>query len=232
MASADAMARSTNVVSAKAKAAEAAAIKAAAQRAAAARAKATPRPGGGSADAMARNASAASRAAESAKIAQAARAAASTQPQFGMSADAASVNSNIVGEEAAQAELAARQEGEARAAAYVKPPPVPVYRQSGSGRSTSDYTGMSDGSGTGLAPVPAAFVPPESVTAAPAVVQPPAVVANATPSENNVPGESFTTVGSPGTFGQLERRRASRGPKSGLSVTPEMIRRAAATRLG
>jgi hypothetical protein len=47
----------------------------------------------------------------------------------------------------------------------------------------------------------------------------------------NVPGESFTTVGNPGAFGSYERKRQNRGPRTGLSVTPEMIRRAAAQRL-
>jgi len=110
------------------------------------------------------------------------------------------------------------------------PAPAPVYappptRTTGSGRSAAI-------GGSGLAPVPAAFVPPESITAAPAVAQAPAVVAEAPPSAINVPGQSFTSVGTPGTFGQMDRLRQSRGPTTGLSVTPEMIRRAAASRLG
>jgi hypothetical protein len=97
-------------------------------------------------------------------------------------------------------------------------------RVTGSGRTSAESVG--------LAAAPSLFVPPESITAPPATVQPPAVVANATPSEVNVPGESFTSIGGPGSFGSFERKRAVRGPRTGLSVTPEMIRRAAAQRLG
>lgn len=117
-----------------------------------------------------------------------------------------------------------------QAALAPKPPPV-VYRTSGSGRSTNQVVSGGSGGG-GLAAPPAVFVPPEAVTAPPAVVQPPAVVAEAAPSETNVPGESFTSSGTPGTFGAYQRQRLSRGPRTGLSVTPEMIRRAAAARLG
>ena len=103
------------------------------------------------------------------------------------------------------------------------PPPT---RTSGSGRQTSD---LADG---GMAGPPAVYAPPAQMTAPPAVVQPPAITAAANPSATNVAGESFTTVGNPGTFGGYERRRQSRGPRTGLSVTPEMIRSAAAQRLG
>lgn len=104
--------------------------------------------------------------------------------------------------------------------AYTPPP----TRISGSGRSTGESTGM--------AAPPAVYAPPAQMTAPPAVVQPPAVFADANPSAVNTAGESFTSVGNPSTFGSYERRRQARGPKGGLSVTPEMIRRAAAQRLG
>ena len=116
------------------------------------------------------------------------------------------------------------------AAAEAKRLATPIYRQSGSGRQAESRGTV--GSPTSLATPPAVFVPPEAITAPPAVTQPPAVVAEAPPSEVNVPGESFTTVGSPGSFGAYERRRTARGPSTGLSVTPEMIRRAASQRLG
>ena len=110
-----------------------------------------------------------------------------------------------------------------QAPAYVPPP----TRTSGSGRDT----GESGGGGLG-APAPV-FAAPATFTAEPAMVQPPAVVADAPASQVNVPGESFTTVGNPNTtFGGYERRRTSRGPKTSLSVTPEMIRRAATQRMG
>lgn len=148
-------------------------------------------------------------------------------PRVYESADAIAASPTLVGPDAAAAELAARETAVQRMAEAAKP--KITYRTSGSGRTTSDVT---SGGGGSLATPPAVFVPPEAITAPPAVTQPPAVVAEAAPSEVNVPGESFTTVGTPGSFGTYERQRFSRGPRTGLSVTPEMIRRAAAARLG
>lgn len=48
----------------------------------------------------------------------------------------------------------------------------------------------------------------------------------------NMGGGKFGKVGRGGTFGQEQRRRLARGPVTGLSVTPEMLKRAAARRLG
>lgn len=219
MPSADAMARTTG--SAASRAGEAAALRAAAAR------QASRNQYRGSADAIARSPTIVGQkaAASEAAAIRAAQSRMIDQNRIYESADAISASPTLVGPEAASSEIAAREAGAARLP--IKPPPV--YRQSGSGRQAEV---ISSGDGGGLAPTPSVFVPPESVTAAPAVMQPPAVVAEAPPSAVNVPGESFTTVGSPGSFGEYERRRTSRGPRTGMSVTPEMIRRAAANRLG
>jgi hypothetical protein len=142
-------------------------------------------------------------------------------PQIYESADAISASPTLVGPEDAASELAARE------AAVIRMQ-QPVTRQTGSGR--TGFAGNAGGGG--MAPAAAQFIPPETITAPPVAVQPPAVVAEAPPSAVNVPGESFTTVGNPSAFGTYERKRQNRGPKSSLSVTPEMIRRAAAQRLG
>ena len=76
------------------------------------------------------------------------------------------------------------------------------------------------------------FVPPAQITAPPAAVQPPAVIADAGAGASNTAGESFSSIGTPGTFGEYQRRRQSRGPRTGMSITPEMIKRAASQRLG
>ena len=58
----------------------------------------------------------------------------------------------------------------------------------------------------------------------------PAVVAP--PSATNTAGGSFTSSGRGMTAGQLERQRQSRGPRTGLSVTPEMLQAIARRRVG
>ena len=45
-------------------------------------------------------------------------------------------------------------------------------------------------------------------------------------------GPPMTKTGLGGTYGSFQRERQARGPKTGASVTPEMLRRAAARRLG
>ena len=109
------------------------------------------------------------------------------------------------------------------------PPPTPIY--SGSG---SRVRGYSDGSGGGGGAVaPAAYQAPAVYSAPAATVQPPAIVNPAGPGAGNVAGQSFETVGQgEGTYGQEQRRRQARGPMTGLSMTPEMLRRAAGQRLG
>jgi hypothetical protein len=176
----------------------------------------------GSADAAARSTgSSAARAGEGAAVQRAAGRNQARRPQIYESADAISASPTLVGPEDAASELAARE------AAVIRMQ-QPVTRQTGSGR--TGFAGNAGGGG--MAPAAAQFIPPETITAPPVAVQPPAVVAEAPPSAVNVPGESFTTVGNPSAFGTYERKRQNRGPKSSLSVTPEMIRRAAAQRLG
>ena len=111
------------------------------------------------------------------------------------------------------------------------PPPTPIY--SGSGSRIRGYSGGGGGSGGGEAPVPSMFASPAAVSAPTAMVQPPAIVNPAGAGANNVAGESFETIGQgQGTYGQEQRRRQARGPMTGLSITPEMLRRAAGQRLG
>ena len=72
---------------------------------------------------------------------------------------------------------------------------------------------------------------PAAVTTAPApqVAPPPPVTSG---PGAPIAGQSFTKVGSPGTWGSFERQRRNRGPVTGLSITPEMLRRAASQRIG
>ena len=113
------------------------------------------------------------------------------------------------------------------AASNITPAPyVPPTRTSGSGRSTNDAVGSTMAAG------PAAFAAPATYTAPPAMVEPPGAIAAAGAGAGNVEGASFTSIGTPGSFGEYERRRQARGPRTGMSVTPEMIRRAASQRLG
>jgi hypothetical protein len=77
-----------------------------------------------------------------------------------------------------------------------------------------------------------AHITPVQIAAAQAAYQPP-VTNTAGAGAGNVGAGSFTSVGrGQGTFGQEQRRRLARGPMSGLSITPEMVRRAAMRRLG
>lgn len=88
---------------------------------------------------------------------------------------------------------------------------------------------------TPVVKAPAPIVtPPKVATAAPKpAVKPPAKppTKTATGPKSNV-GTSKTAGGRKSTYGQFKRQRNARGPRSGLSVTPEMLRRAAAQRLG
>lgn len=139
-----------------------------------------------------------------------------------LSADAAAMRANPA------EEMAAINAAVERTAA-AKPPPKPIL--SGSGR-TRGYESDGGGGVQALAAPAPVFYSPESISAPPAQVMPPAVIADAGAGASNVAGESFTTVGNPSTFGGYERQRQSRGPRTGMSVTPEMIRRAASQRLG
>jgi hypothetical protein len=112
-------------------------------------------------------------------------------------------------------------------------PPTPVYQSTGAGRTRQIGTSAdSEGAGGSPAPVAAIADSPAVFNAPPAAMEPPAVIADANAGANNVAGESFTSLGNNMTAGEYLRQRGSRGPKTGLSVTPEMIRRAAGNRLG
>jgi hypothetical protein len=89
------------------------------------------------------------------------------------------------------------------------------------------------GSETYTPPVsrPVAPTPETQAPTAPRPVAPtPQVQA---PSQGGTPSNvgRFTTVGTPGTFGSFQRQRLNRGPRGGVSVTPELLRRIAAQRI-
>lgn len=94
--------------------------------------------------------------------------------------------------------------------------------------------------GGGSAPTPAAPTPavtpvyesPVSYTA-PSIIEPPKGVTTGAEGAVGAPsGETFNALGGSNTFGMFERMRNQRTPKTGLSVTPEMLRAAARARLG
>lgn len=81
---------------------------------------------------------------------------------------------------------------------------------------------------------PAVYETPAQYTP-PARNELPAAISGASSSVANAPtGQSFTALGSGlmGPAGMFDRMRNQRSPKSGISVTPELLRRAAQTRLG
>lgn len=128
--------------------------------------------------------------------------------------------------------IGAAQGAAAPAAPAYIPPPPPQQVFSGSGRSRGYVGGQGTGTEAAMAPA-ATFVPPAVAQAPTAAVMPPPEVNPAGPGAGNVAGESFDKVGAgSGTFGQEQRRRQARGPMTGLSVTPEMLRRAATQRIG
>lgn len=81
-------------------------------------------------------------------------------------------------------------------------------------------------------PTPPVFETPAVYTSPPAAVEAPGIVA--TTQGNSLPNvQSFDTVGRGiGTFGMFDRMRNARNPRQGISVTPEMLRRAAQARMG
>jgi hypothetical protein len=80
-------------------------------------------------------------------------------------------------------------------------------------------------------PTPMVMESPASIMA-PSIQQPAAVNSAASSIANAPEGQKFQTFGSPSTFGGFERMRNQRGPRNNASMTPEMLRRAAASRLG
>ena len=93
--------------------------------------------------------------------------------------------------------------------------------------------GNSGGGGASVAPAPAPPPPapaPQTATSVPTPEAPQPVVANAGAGALNTLGDSFTSTGGGGTYGQFERQRLNRGPRSTTSVTPEMLMRIARQR--
>lgn len=80
------------------------------------------------------------------------------------------------------------------------------------------------------APPPAIFQSPSSYSP-PAVTQTPEVVATSV-GGNGPEGVNYDALGTGMTGGMYDRRRNQRSPRSDMSVTPEMLRRAAQSRLG
>lgn len=81
------------------------------------------------------------------------------------------------------------------------------------------------------APAPAVYQAPSSVNPAPVNQGPSAITSTGIGTVGAPTGETFQSIGSrPGTFGQFDRLRNQRSPRTGLSITPEMLRRFAATR--
>lgn len=104
----------------------------------------------------------------------------------------------------------------------------------GAAGSGSYDTGTSGYSG----PAPAQYQAPQQVFQMPEVQTAqsvPQVAPGITSSASGVAdaptGQQFTNFGGPGTFGEFQRLRNARGPRYNASMTPEMLRRAAASRL-
>ena len=111
--------------------------------------------------------------------------------------------------------------------------------KTGSSLSSSNNTsgGINTGGGTGtVGGTPATAAPSVPNTTPPAtapVVTPPVVTTptgtggTGTGGNQNQTVNSYTATGNTGTVGQSRRLREARGPMTGLSVTPELLRRAA-----
>lgn len=93
--------------------------------------------------------------------------------------------------------------------------------------------GSSGGGGTSMPSAPTPVIQAPSTVTTPPQVQPPsAITASAQGAVGAPTGQTFNSVGQGGTFGQFDRMRNQRQPRSGLSVTPEMLRAAARARQG
>lgn len=109
-----------------------------------------------------------------------------------------------------------------------------ISAQDGSGGSMGGgFTSAGSGGGSSYsAPAASVIQAPSSVVTPPQIQAPTAVTNTAVSAPGAPTGEQFTSVGAGGTFGMFDRMRNQRSPRSGLSVTPEMLRAAAAARLG
>jgi len=143
---------------------------------------------------------------------------------------AAQIASNIV--KAAQANI------ERQTAAETARPmthPAETISGPGGGGSGSGYSsgGFSSGgvgsSGSGIGAVPPI---PQITTPAPVVSAPAPSITSPTTGEAPSNVGTFTSLGNNMTAGMFNRQRLNRGPRTGMSVTPEMLRRIAAQRIG
>jgi hypothetical protein len=104
----------------------------------------------------------------------------------------------------------------------------PSGGNTGGGGYRGGYSSGGVGSGaTAITPSAQVTTPTAPVVSAPA----PAITSPTTPGAPSNVG-SFTSTGGQGTFGQFNRQRLNRGPRTGMSVTPEMLQRIAAQRIG
>ena len=97
----------------------------------------------------------------------------------------------------------------------------------GNANARSSGVAMAPTQGEAVLPTPPPPPAPEPVMAPPAPPPPPVSVIG---GEQNVEGQSFTTAGNGGTYGGFLRERQARGPKTGTSITPEMLMRIARQR--
>jgi hypothetical protein len=97
----------------------------------------------------------------------------------------------------------------------------------------SAFSGGGGGGGSAMSgPAPSVMQAPSTFTT-PAQNQAPTAVTETAVGAAGAPvGQSFQSLGRGGTFGMFDRMRNQRSPRSGLSVTPEMLRATAAARLG
>jgi len=112
-----------------------------------------------------------------------------------------------------------------------------VAPQGGGGN--AGFSGGGSGSLSGGGQPQAIMEAPQAIIEAPqaytaqAAPQPVGIASSASSVADAPTGQSFQTFSSaPGTFGEFQRLRNKRGPTGGASQTPEMLRRAAASRLG
>ncbi|MET0785907.1 MAG: hypothetical protein ABWY25_04315, partial [Paenisporosarcina sp.] len=81
------------------------------------------------------------------------------------------------------------------------------------------------------APLPVAPATYNQTTAQPAPAISPAVTANPVGEAPSAVGNFTNATGAGGTYGQLQRMRQNRGPQTGTSITPEILRRMAQQRI-
>jgi len=101
----------------------------------------------------------------------------------------------------------------------------------GGGGNTGGGGGYNTGGGGGGNP-PTVSPPVVATPTTPTVTTPAPPIVSPTNPNGPTNVRTFTSTGRPGTYGAFQRQRLNRGPRTGLSVTPEMLRRIAAQRIG